>query len=106
MRSKSEAKACGSGPVYSTNSNPSVPIGLSHRSRLAAGIGASDRLSELMWSARCRSPRTGDIAGLRGPSGTCNRADREEQARTAMAEALLSPTESALENQKVGGLQI
>src|SRR5271166_1324701 len=52
MRSNSAPSACGSGPVYSTNSNPSVPIGLSQRSRrggvpvraaCAVVIGTSDR---------------------------------------------------------------
>src|SRR5258708_29915585 len=42
IRSNSAANCAGSGPVYSTNSNPSVPIGLSHRSRAAdSGIATS-----------------------------------------------------------------
>src|SRR3954466_13835929 len=32
IRSNSAASWAGSGPVYSTNSNPSVPVGLSHSS--------------------------------------------------------------------------
>src|ERR1700693_686830 len=35
IRSNSAPNCCGSGPGYSTNSNPSVTIGLSHRSRSA-----------------------------------------------------------------------
>src|SRR5437016_1427200 len=41
IRSKSAANCAGSGPVYSTNSNPSVPIGLSHRSLIAASRAAA-----------------------------------------------------------------
>jgi AAHS family 4-hydroxybenzoate transporter-like MFS transporter len=37
---------------------------------------------------------------------TCNRAHREERRETTMADAALSVTESVLENQRIGALQI
>src|SRR5580700_2340906 len=75
--SNSARNCCGSGPVYSTNSNPSVPIGLSHKS-CGAGLsliaGLRKRLAP-MWSrvlalprarrgARRLSPIGGDWRGL------------------------------------------
>src|SRR5580765_1296636 len=55
MRSNSAANCAGSGPVYSTNSNPSVPIGLSHRSAISA--------STLRW------PDVVGVTGAASPSG-------------------------------------
>src|SRR6267154_3538994 len=58
--SNSAASCCGSGPVYSTNSNPSVPIGLSQRS-CGAGLSLIAALRKRvlpMWSPAPGLPRS------------------------------------------------
>src|SRR5205814_681816 len=57
--SNSAASCCGSGPVYSTNSNPSVPIGLSQRS-CGAGLFIANLRKRLapMWSRPKNLPRS------------------------------------------------
>src|SRR5262249_52451065 len=59
----------------------------------------------MMWSCRCRSPRRAAIRDL--CSGPGRATEQKGPGRSKrMAEAIISATESALENQRIGGLQI